>query len=106
MVENNDSRIKINLTFNIILAVYLLLSLVIEYLSSPETFAKTPWDILFAKSPVLASISLLFTGIILFVIGIYIVLTFWNRFVTDVFKTRCINVHEAIAILLLLSLVS
>jgi hypothetical protein len=100
-LEMSDAAKKrITIGFNILLFIYLCFDHFAEYLAAPENPVKAPLDKFFERSPIL-SIALT-AGFILFLIGTgaYLLKSFWNRFIGNVFKVRDITFQEATSILL------
>lgn len=105
-MENNNT--PINVTFNLALFGYLLLSYLTEGFFTPETETaeRVPWDNIIDSNPLLGYFSAGLLVIILIVCGTYLIQNFWNRFLTDVFKIRKIQFQEALSIMLLIVLFS
>jgi hypothetical protein len=98
-------RPKITAYFNLIFLLYLFFLMVVNYLFSPESLP-VPWDRLFERSPVIAIVGAISILIIIIGSGSYIIRAIWNRFLSDIFGVRLINIHEAMMIFLLITFIS
>jgi len=77
-------------------------TLLVDYLFSPESLEKVPWEFVFNKSPILSAIlALIFIAILIFG-GSQLLKIFWNRFISDISKVREISFQEAMAIFLII----
>ena len=87
--------------FNAGLILYLIGSLSIDYLLTPEPLEPVPWDQIFQGTSPFLRIALLAILIFLTVyIGAIFTKHFWNRFIADVFQVRTIIFDEALALVL------
>lgn len=100
--ERMTSAKKITRSFNIVLFLYLCFMSMIDYLFSPESDSKIPWEEVYKWSPIFANIT---AFILLFIIvfwGSILTKIFWNRFISNVFSVRTITFDESTAIVLIL----
>lgn len=89
------------------LFVYLVANLQTEIWLEPETKEVLPWDQMFQGLPSYVSLlALLSVGILLILGGALLINFFWNTFMSDIFKIREITTDEAIALSLILGLLS
>lgn len=96
---------KITFSFNIILFLYICFSGIMNYFFVPEE-PDVPWDKVFEWSPSIAIVSAIAIIIVILFFGAFLSKAVWNRFISDVFGLRNINVHEAVMIMLLITLFS
>ncbi|MGB7157740.1 MAG: hypothetical protein WBD40_06720 [Tepidisphaeraceae bacterium] len=73
-------------------------------LLEPEEVARIPLDGLFETAPGLTIVGAILSVVAVVIVAVTITLAFWNRFVTDVFRVRRINVTEAVAINLVIAI--
>lgn len=103
----NDIKTKrITVGFNIVMFIYISIAFAVEYLSTPETLTKAPWELLFKNSPMISIALALITVLILLITGAYLIKIFWNRFISDVFKVRAITYDESLALVLIITVIS
>lgn len=105
-MDTKTNRKSINLIFNLAVLAYLLFSFVVDYIFTPETEARVPWDYVFEMNPMLGSVGAVIVVVILISCGTYIIQHFWNRFIADVFNIREILFQEALSIMLIIGLLS
>jgi hypothetical protein len=101
---NEKSTIPVWL--NISLLIFIFISYLVEYFFTPETVQKAPYEYFFDKSPFMAIVSAVLLILVLITVGALLVQLFWNKFVADVFKTRTVTLQEAIAILLIVAILT
>ena len=101
---NNNPKISLN--FNIKLICFCLFNLLFIKLFEPENKESVPWDIFFDKSPTLSIITAITLSIITILWGSKLLQTFWNQFLSEIFRLRNISTQEALTLTLLLSLIS
>ena len=98
-----DSKAKpINLMFNVSVCFYFMLAGVGLYLFTPEDdpTTKVPWDAIADMNMAVGMIGAIVLIFAVLGLGTYLVMQFWNRFVSDVFKVRTIVFQEALGITL------
>jgi len=100
------NRKSINVLFNLAVFAFLIFSLAVDYVFTPETDDRVPWDYVFDMSPVLGSVGFVLFIVILIGGGAYIIQQFWNRLLSDIFDIREIIFQEALSIILILGLFS
>ncbi len=103
-MDTKTNRKSINLIFNLAVLAYLLFSVLVDYIFTPETDARVPWDYVFEMNPILGSVGAGLLIVILIICGTYIFQQFWNRFISDVFNIREILFQEALSIILIMGL--
>ncbi len=91
---------------NISLLIFIFISYLVEYFFTPETVQKARYEYFFDKSPFMATVSAVLLVLVLITVGALLVRLFWNKFVADVFKIRTITLQEAIAILLIVAILT
>jgi hypothetical protein len=86
--------------------LYLIYTGLIIALFNPECSRHVPMDDFFEIAPVAAiimTVALFVTGALA---GAFIIRSFWNRLVASLFTVRNLNYQEALAIILMLSILS
>jgi hypothetical protein len=96
----------INKVFNALFFLYLFLDRIIKLLFTPKSHDKVPWDAVFERSWPVSILGALLIVLLMVTCGALIVRAFWNRFVADMFKVRAISFDEAMAIVLMIAIVS
>ena len=97
---------SINVFFNLAVFAFLIFSFLVDYIFTPETDDRVPWDYIFDMSPILGSVGVVLFIVILIGGGAYIIQQFWNRLLSDAFNIREIIFQEALSIILILGLFS
>ena len=98
---------SITKTFNFVLFLYLVANLLLLVLVEPDAGKDILWDKFFGSlSPFLSAFILLAISIFLIVWGAFIGKFLWNRFIVDVFGIREINFDEALALALILEVLT
>ena len=105
-INMETNRKSINIFFNLAIFVFIIISFVIDYIFTPETVERVPWDYVFDMSPILGLIGAALFSVILIVGGAYIIQQFWNRLLSDIFNIREIIFQEALSIILIFGLFS
>ena len=91
--------------FNLGLLTFLIGTVGVEsILFEPEDAPRVPLDGMFESAPVLTIVGVLLFMVAVVVIAVAITLAFWNRFLSDMFAVRRINVVEAVAINLVIAI--
>jgi len=94
-------------TFNFVLFIYLVANLLVVVALEPDAGNENLWDKFFGSlSPYLSAFILLAISIFLIVWGAFIGKFLWNRFLVDVFGIREINFDEALALALVLEILT
>ncbi len=101
---NEKSTIPVWL--NISLLIFIFISYLAEYFFAPETVQKAPYEYFFDKSPFMATVAAVLLVLVLIGVGASLLRLFWNKFVADVFKIRNVTFQEAIAIILVMAILT
>lgn len=96
----------ISIWLNIVMLLFICVAYLVEYFFTPETVQKVPYERFFDKSPFIATIVAVLLALGLLAGAAALVRLFWNRFVADVFKIRSITLQEAIAIILVMTILT
>lgn len=104
-MSNNSNRTVITAGSNILLALYLIYAGVVSYLFSPKSSSQVPMDELFKIAPITAIIAAIILALAVVLVGALAIRTFWNRLVTSLFLIREINYQEALAIMLMITII-
>ncbi|RZB33835.1 MAG: hypothetical protein SRB2_03671 [Desulfobacteraceae bacterium Eth-SRB2] len=99
-------RPRIIFSFNLILCAYLCVDFLVSLLFNPKIDEKVPWDEFYNAFPVLSIIISFILGITLLLWGAKLFEAFWNRLISDIFKLREINFQEALALILVISIIA
>lgn len=97
---------KIVLSFNLILCAYLCVDFCVSLLFDPKIDEKVPWDTVYNAFPILSILLAFIIGIALLLWGVLLFETFWNRLISDIFELREINFQEALALILVISIIA
>jgi len=96
----------INGKVNLALFLYLCFASTLNYLYGPKDTNNVYWDKVYEWSTAVAVIATVLFVFILAIWGSVLARLFWNRFVSDVFKTREINFNEALAVVLIFAILA
>jgi hypothetical protein len=105
-MNQTGEKPTISIWSNIGLLLFICVAYLIEYFFTPETVQKVPYERFFDKSPFIATIAAVLLALGLLAGAAVFVRQFWNRFVAEVFKIRSITLQEAIAIILVMTLLT
>lgn len=105
-INMETNRKSINILFNLAIFAFIIFSYVIDWIFTPETDERVPWDYVFDMNPILGLIGAAVFIIISIVVGAYIIQQFWNRLLSDIFNIREIIFQEALSIILIFGLFS
>jgi len=92
--------------FNTFLFLYLFFDRIVKLLFTPRSHDKVPWDAVFERSWPVSIVGALLIILIMVICGAFIVRAFWNRFMADILKVRSITYDEAMALVLMIAIVS
>ena len=95
---------RINIKFNLVLIVYLIITYFMSLLFEPINEAKVPWDTVYEAFPVLSIILACAIALVLMLWGAKLVELLWNRLIAHLFKLRAINFQEALSIVLVFTI--
>jgi hypothetical protein len=104
-MNDNPKRKAVTVGFNILLFLYLIYVSFVSYFFDPKSESRVPLDVFIDIAPATSIVVAVVLVVILFLLAALVIRAFWNRLITSLFSIRDINYQEALAIILMISIV-
>jgi hypothetical protein len=103
-MSDNPKPKSITVGFNILLFLYLIYASFVSCLFELESDSHVAMDDFFEIAPAASFVATVLLGAVLILTGALVIRAFWNRLVTSLFSIRDIDYQEALAIILMISI--
>ncbi len=101
-----ENKKNISIKYNVILFVVLVISQSIKAILEYKNDSSMLIDFVFEHNPLIGTLVLISIFIFSSVVFVWVVKSFWDRFVSRIFQVRPLTINEAIGAMLFLSIVS